>query len=291
MKSRRLIGPHTSRAVWGVYLSSWKSMTTWRPQTLWAGSFQYSGTACSKEGGNGAPVPVCGACTPTRIWVGVTPGTFWPSVEHLALMGPVVPEVADEPDVPEVPVLDVPPVVPLLPPTPVVPPTGVVPVVPPMPVTPLVAPPVPPPVVPSALPPSAVVPLCCCCLSASYCSCFRPQAAESAATLRKATRTVEGRRGIGLLQGVGGERGLGQAVRTARAKRARRGSGGVGTSGSLCVIQASPRSTTTPSRASHHCVDGTRDRGANAAGRIATGRGAGWVWGWGTTGAVCGPGA
>ena len=74
MKSRRLIGPHTSRAVFGVYLSSWKSMTTWRPQTLCF--FQYSGTAFSKLGGSGAPVPVCGAWMPIRIWVGVTPTTF-----------------------------------------------------------------------------------------------------------------------------------------------------------------------------------------------------------------------
>src|SRR4051812_31626506 len=133
-KSRRDIGPQTSRAVEGVYLSSWKSTTTVRPQILWAGSFQYVATPSLNDGGSGAPVPVCGAWMPMLIVLLVMPVASPPAVEHLPPAGAATPVV-------------VPPVAPLVvPPPPVVP---EVPVVPPPAVPPGIVPPVvPPPVVP-----------------------------------------------------------------------------------------------------------------------------------------------
>src|SRR3954471_17434607 len=110
MKSRRLIGPQTSRAVDGVYLSSWKSTTTVRPQTLWAGSFQYVATPSLNDGGSGAPVPVCGAWMPMLIVLLVMPVESPPAVEHLPPVGAAtLPVVA--PEVP--PPVVAPPVVPL----------------------------------------------------------------------------------------------------------------------------------------------------------------------------------
>src|SRR3954452_6864850 len=119
MKSRRLIGPHTSRAVDGVYLSSWKSTTTVRPQILWAGSFQYVATPSLNDGGSGAPVPVCGAWMPMLIVLFVMPVELPPAVEHLPPAGAATPVLPP----PAVPPVAVPPVVPLVPiePPPVVP--------------------------------------------------------------------------------------------------------------------------------------------------------------------------
>src|SRR5690349_19670190 len=115
MKSRRDIGPQTSRAVDGVYLSSWKSTTTVRPQILWAGSVQYVATLALSDGGSGATVPVCGAWMPMLIVLLVMPVELPPAVEHLPPVGaatPVVPPVVPPPVV-------VPPVVPVIVPPPV----------------------------------------------------------------------------------------------------------------------------------------------------------------------------
>src|SRR3954453_1481509 len=79
-KSRRDIGPQTSRAVGGVYLSSWKSTTTVRPQILCAGSFQYVATPSLNDGGSGAPVPVCGAWMPMLIVLLLMPVESPPAV-------------------------------------------------------------------------------------------------------------------------------------------------------------------------------------------------------------------
>src|SRR4051812_25561549 len=147
-KSRRDIGPQTSRAVDGVYLSSWKSTTTVRPQTLWAGSFQYVATPSLNDGGSGAPVPVCGAWMPMLMVLLVMPVESPPAVEHLPPAGAGTAPVLDREVAPPVapPVVAVPPVAPPVVLENVPPVLPVVPVVPP--VVPSAVPVVPPPVVP-----------------------------------------------------------------------------------------------------------------------------------------------
>src|SRR3954468_7451544 len=65
---------HTALAPDGVYLSSWKLTTTWRPQTLWlACSQNLFAPALNELFGNGVPVPVSGACSPMLIVEEVIP--------------------------------------------------------------------------------------------------------------------------------------------------------------------------------------------------------------------------